>query len=170
MKIGIISNLYPPFTRGGAEMIVTRTVGALATLGHDLFVISAQPRRLGQKITEDRSSGAERIYRFFPSNIYFTLDDFHHSAPVRAIWHLIDLFSARAGESVATICEWERPEAVITHNLKGLGLSVPRALQALKIPHIHVVHDLQLIRPSGLFGQFSGSGGYATAGGGFGQP
>lgn len=150
MKIGIISNLYPPYTRGGAEMVVTKTVGALTSLGHDLFVISAQPRRLGKKITEDRSSGAERIYRFYPRNIYFTLDDFHHSVPVRALWHLIDLFSPRAGESVATICDWERPDVVITHNLKGLGLSVPRALQRNGIPHVHVVHDLQLIRPSGL--------------------
>jgi len=34
--------------------------------------------------------------------------------------------------------------------MKGLGLRVPQVVQSMKTPHIHIMHDLQLIYPSGL--------------------
>ncbi|MDQ5952614.1 MAG: hypothetical protein QG626_743 [Patescibacteria group bacterium] len=54
MKIGIITNLYPPHTRGGAENVIVRTVGQLLALGHDVFVITGQPKRLGGAVTLDK--------------------------------------------------------------------------------------------------------------------
>lgn len=149
MKIGIITNLYPPHARGGAENVIVRTVGQLIEMGHDVFVITGQPKRGGRALMIDRSS-TERIYRFFPPNVYFTLDDYKQLWMVRLLWHVIDAFSPAPGRIVGEILDEEKPDVVFTHNLKGLGLSIPRALQRRGIPHIHVLHDLQLIIPSGL--------------------
>lgn len=154
MKIGIITNLYPPFARGGAENVIVRTVGQLMAMGHDVFVITGHPKELGTKRVLDRSS-TERIYRFFPRNIYFTLDDFKHRWFTRLFWHIQDAISWHGAEHVRSILRDEQPDIVITHNLKGLGLNIPSVMTDLHIPHVHVVHDLQLIVPSGLimFGQ-----------------
>jgi glycosyltransferase involved in cell wall biosynthesis len=149
MKIGIVTNLYPPFARGGAENIIVRTVGELLTMGHEVFVITGQPKQFGKGLTLDRSS-TERIYRFFPKNLYFSLDDYRWAVPARIIWHLLDALEWSSAKRVGKILRNERPDVVITHNLKGIGLRVPEVIRRLDIPHVHIVHDLQLIYPSGL--------------------
>jgi glycosyltransferase involved in cell wall biosynthesis len=154
MKIGIITNLYPPFARGGAENVIVRTVGQLMALGHDVFVITGHPKHLGTRKVLDRSS-TERIYRFYPRNLYFTLDDFKHRWITRLLWHIQDAASWHGAEHVRSILRDEQPDVVMTHNLKGIGLNIPSVIADLQVPHVHVVHDLQLIVPSGLmmFGQ-----------------
>lgn len=149
MKIGIITNLYPPFSRGGAENVIVRTVESLNEEGHDVFVISTHPRHLGTTPVLDRTT-TERIYRFFPANLYHTLEDNKHRWLTRLFWHVIDALSGNASHRVRQILASEKPDVVITHNLKGIGLRIPRAIRSLKIPHVHVVHDLQLVYPSGL--------------------
>lgn len=158
MKIGIITNLYPPFIRGGAEAVIVRTVGQLMAMGHDVFVITGHPKELGTKSVLDQSS-TERIYRFFPKNFYFTLDDFKHHWLTRFFWHIRDAISWHGAEHVRAILRDEQPDIVMTHNLKGIGLNIPSVLVDLNIPHVHVVHDLQLIVPSGLvmFGKEKGN-------------
>ncbi len=148
MKIGIISNLYPPYVRGGAEQVVVRTVEALTEAGHDVFVITTRPSKKKGVIRDKVST--ERVYRFFPWNVYYTLKDYKFPWLIRLVWHMIDAFGQSGARHVSRILMQEKPDVVITHNLKGIGLTIPRAIQASGIPHVHVVHDLQLVVPSGL--------------------
>lgn len=154
MKIGIIINLYPPHARGGAENVTVRTVEQLLAMGHDIFVITGQPRSAGTRTTLGTST-VERVYRFFPKNIYFTLDDYKYHWSVRLFWHVIDAFGTSGADAVRSILLEEKPDVVVTHNVKGIGLKIPKVIQDLGIPHVHVLHDLQLVVPSGLrmFGQ-----------------
>ncbi len=154
MKIGIITNLYPPHARGGAENVIVRTIEQLLSMGHDIFVITGQPRSAGPGPTLGTLS-IERVYRFFPRNMYFTLDDHKHRWVVRLLWHSIDAFSYHGAHVVRRVLRDEKPDVVITHNLKGIGLRIPNAIQQMDIPHVHIMHDLQLVIPSGLrmFGQ-----------------
>ena len=149
MKIGIVSNLYPPYVRGGAEYVVVRTVEKLIEQGEDIFVITSCPkeRALGLECFRNAS---ERIYYFFPKNLYYLLDDYKHYVPVRLLWHIIDGFSRYGAKNTTEVLKKENPDVVFTHNLKGIGLRIPLAIQKFGTPHIHVVHDLQLIYPSGL--------------------
>lgn len=151
MKIAVISNLYPPISRGGAEKVAQRVVGELAKRGHEVVVISTMPfcgfNAFSPQIKESLS---ETVYRFFPPNVYYVLNDYKHSYPIRAVWHAIDLFSPCAANAVEEILKTERIEIALTHNLKGLGLQAPRAMRKLDIPFIHTVHDIQLSVPSGL--------------------
>lgn len=148
MKIGIITNLYPPFQRGGAEYVVIRTVEALLDAGHEVFVITGRAKKDFPISTFINSP--ERVYRFVPKNIYFILSDNRYWWPIRLLWHTIDAFSFFDPRYVASVLAQEKPDVVITHNLKGIGLRIPQAIKKLAIPHVHVVHDLQLIYPSGL--------------------
>lgn len=148
MKIGIVSNLYPPHIRGGAEQVVVRTVEGLTEAGHNVFIVTAAPR--GTKGLERSEQAPERIYRFFPGNLYFVLDDYLYPWPLRFFWHIYDTFCGTGKRHMKQVIDEENPDVIMTHNLKGIGLRIPRAIQRANVTHVHVVHDLQLIYPSGL--------------------
>lgn len=149
MKIGIVSNLYPPYVRGGAEHVVVRTVEALTARNHDIFVVTTKPDD-GKDDLDLGLNSTERIYRFYPKNFYYVLDDFKHRWLTRLGWHIRDALCPLRKKRLNEVLDKESPDIMITHNLKGIGLRIPRVIQFRNIPHIHVVHDLQLIYPSGL--------------------
>lgn len=161
MRICLISNLYPPFARGGAERVVETEARALKALGHDVAVVTAEPVRadgtIEPRMTEE--SGV-RVWRFHPLNLFFYGEIGRHSAPARLLWHAFDAANAHAAKALETILRAEKPDVVHTHNLKGLGLSAPRVIRKLGLRHVHTVHDVQLVAPSGLIikGEESGFG------------
>jgi len=158
MKIGIISNLYPPFVRGGAEIIAAMEAEGLKKAWQHVFVISSKPARLetgpgSRPITQLVIEGEVNevsVYRFTPINLYYYLNDFKFPAFAKIFWHLIDTFNIFSYFTVRKILLKEKPDVVITHNLMGVGFLLPRLLKNLKIKHIHTVHDVQLVTPSGL--------------------
>jgi len=149
MKIGIISNLYPPYQRGGAEYVVVRTVEALLDRQQDVFVITGKPFKQRGPLDRDRNA-VERVYRFSPRNFYFTMNDHKFPWFIRLVWHIIDTVFSFEKAEIEKVLFREKPDVVLTHNMKGLGLRVPQVVQSMKTPHIHIMHDLQLIYPSGL--------------------
>ena len=151
MKIAIVSNLYLPYVRGGAEIGIARVVTALLAQGHTVVVISSRPFG-GWKTLKPSLEvrGKERIYRFFPLNMYHTLQDHKYPAFVRLFWHAIDAINPLNGLMVRKIIAQEKPDVVWTQNLKGIGLTIPRFLKGLNVLHVHQVHDVQLVVPSGL--------------------
>lgn len=161
MRICLISNLYPPYARGGAERVVETEARALKALGHDVCVITAEPVRedgsVAPRMTEEDGI---RVWRFHPLNLFFYGEIGRHSAPARLLWHAWDARNPHAAKSVAAILKDERPDVVHTHNLKGIGLSIPRVIRKLGIRHVHTLHDVQLAVPSGLIikGRESGFG------------
>lgn len=148
MKIGIVSNLYPPVSRGGAENIAHRVAHELHVLGHDVFVVSTQKEwSLVPRVTE---SHVERIYRYRPRNVYHPLNDYKHPFPVRVAWHLVDMYGTHPARALGGVLDQERPDVVLTHNLKGFGMQSVAAIRARRIRHVHTLHDVQLAIPSGL--------------------
>lgn len=64
----------------------------------------------------------------------------------RLVFHLQDLFARNelVKKIVAT-----KPDVLLTHNLAGCGIGTPLAVQRQGIRWVHVLHDVQLIEPSG---------------------
>lgn len=151
MKIGVVSNLYPPSARGGAERIAQRVAYKLYKRGHDVFVVSTLPfdgpRSLFARVTE---RAVEAVYRFYPANIYHLLNGHRYPFPVRLLWHLIDLWNPSPALTIRRVLQDEKPDVILTHNLKGMGLQVAREIQRAGVPWIHTLHDVQLSVPSGL--------------------
>ncbi|MFC1788015.1 glycosyltransferase family 4 protein [Patescibacteria group bacterium] len=151
MKILVISNLYPPNLRGGAEQIAYRITQELNKQGHKVTVFTTRPfegiksckAEVGEKLVEP-------IYRMFPPNLYYLLNDNKIPVIARALWHLIDAYSPAPARELKYIIKREKPDVILTHNLKGLGLQVVKEIKRSGVFHIHTVHDVQLSIPSGL--------------------
>ncbi len=147
MKIVLISNLYPPYSRGGAEKIVEKTCQLLKNQGYEVRVLSTCPFDGWKSLKLKEKEGARR---FYPANLYFPLNDFKYPTFFRVFWHALDMFNIHAYFVVKRFLEKQKPDVVISHNLKGIGYLTPFAVKRAGIRHIHVLHDVQLDIPSGL--------------------
>lgn len=151
MNVGIVSNLYPPYARGGAEQIAWRTAHALYARGHKVFVLSTMPYGgPSSAFRLEAEPQLETVYRFYPPNFYHPLSGASHPFPVRALWHLVDLYSPLPANMFRRVVLEEKPDIILTHNLKGIGLQIAPMIRRLGLPHVHTVHDVQLSVPSGL--------------------
>jgi glycosyltransferase involved in cell wall biosynthesis len=151
MKICLISNLYPSISRGGAEKVALTVANGLKSAGHDVFVISTRPwngRASLKSIVKEE--GKTKIYRFYPFNIFYYLNDYKHNILIRLIWHFFDIFNHHSKVVVKKILQQEKPEVAMTHNLMGIGFLLPGMIRGLGIKHVHTLHDVQLAAPSGL--------------------
>jgi glycosyltransferase involved in cell wall biosynthesis len=68
------------------------------------------------------------------------------SVLARLFGHLGDLGTNK--KIVEDILSW-KPDILLTQNLTGCGIGTPRAIRHQGIPWVHVLHDVQLIDPSG---------------------
>ncbi|MDA1038469.1 MAG: glycosyltransferase, partial [bacterium] len=147
MKILLLSNLFVPYTRGGAERIVELQADMLANAGHEVVVVTTSP---DGSIPESRLDSGVNVYRFRTRNIYHSLKDTHQPFWKRLIWHWWDLHCRYPQLLVKSVIKKEEPDVIVTHNMKGFGLCAFRAIAKSGVPHVHYLHDLQLIVPSGL--------------------
>lgn len=151
MKIVVITNLYPPYVRGGAEVVAARMVSGLRENLQHVVVITSKPyERLGDLSAKQVFIDDVPVYNFYPFNIYHYLEDFRFPAPLRALWHFLDIFNIHSYVQIRNILRQEKPDLVITHNLIGLGFLTPRLIRGLKLRHWHILHDVQLYNPSGI--------------------
>lgn len=150
MKIVIITSLFRPLSRGGAEIIVGSIADELKK-NHDITVITTRSwGGLSSLVPCTSHEDGMTIIRYFPLNIFSfaTID----TRPIflRMTWHVFDLFSLHTYFVVRSLLRRIEPGCVMTHNLKGIGYTVPLAIRSLNLFHIHTLHDIQLVVPSGL--------------------
>ncbi|MFA5021439.1 MAG: glycosyltransferase, partial [Patescibacteria group bacterium] len=150
MKIVIIHSIYKPDTRGGAEVVVENIVEGLKTAGHEVFVVA-----VGRDNKTELIDGL-KVFRVKPFNLFNFLDINDQPVWKRLLWHPIDMFNDLQTWRVFKIISVEKPELVLTHSLKGLGYGIPQLIKILGLKHIHTVHDMQLIHPSGLLAEEQG--------------
>jgi len=147
MKICLINNLYKPYSRGGAERIVETVAEGLKKAGHKVFVVSTQPIK---GVQPPIGVWTPKLYTFYPWNIisYYNLSKLPKF--IRPLWHLINIFNIQSYFKIKKILRAEKPDIVMTHNLMGVGFLTPLAIKKCGIKHIHTLHDIQLLHPSGL--------------------
>lgn len=133
-----MNNLYAPYKRGGAETVAELYYSGLNRLGHQVFVIT----------TESYGKSAKKENVFYIKSFFPSLAKI--SVFLRLFWHLWDFFDFISAYQIIKILKSERAEMVITHNIKGLGFFTLLFLKRLHIRHVHVLHDIQLLHPSGL--------------------
>jgi glycosyltransferase involved in cell wall biosynthesis len=119
MRIAILTNAYPPDARGGAGRIAGLYGEELQRRGHEVRVWRARP---------EFSRLAEMSFM------------------EKLVFHFQDLFpnEPQAREIIA----W-KPDVLLTHNLTGCGFPTPQAIQKFGARWVHVLHDVQLVEPSG---------------------
>ncbi|MFH1047661.1 MAG: glycosyltransferase [Patescibacteria group bacterium] len=166
MKILLISNLYGWYARGGAERLVRIEATALRARGHEVAVASAVPESdlppfgvcspnmskvlCGFGISQQTEDSGVEHFTFYPPNSCFYSNLEGKSWLGRLVWHWLDIFNWRSAAQLKRIIAVNKPDVVHTHNLMGIGFAVPNLLWRLRIRHVHTVHDVQLVHPSGL--------------------
>jgi len=139
MRICLVNNLYKPFQKGGAERVVELMEQALREAGYDTHIITTRPRGGSPQPAPEVS--------YLPSL-------YHHlarlPAAIRLIYHIWDMFEPFLPLRISRTIRRQEADVVITHNLKGMGLLLPRLLCRQGVRHIHYLHDIQLLHPSGL--------------------
>lgn len=152
MNILLITALFPPYHRGGAEVAVTNSARALSA-HHDVTVLTTCPWRgfASMYPREDTETKEQfRVMRFFPFNLFSFVHIAKYPAYLRLIWHAFDMVNIHAYWVTRRLVKTLKPDVVITHNLKGIGYTIPRAVGASRVPWIHVVHDLGALYPRGV--------------------
>lgn len=147
MKICMVSNLYPPYIHGGAELYVSHISERLSER-HDISVITAVP--FGQNGSSTRDKVGERkeaTYRFYPLNLYSNYYYSRKPGFIKPLWHAFDVWNPHAYAFTKDVLKHERPDLVHVHNFKGLSASVFSAAKDLGIPTVHTVHDYALVCP-----------------------
>jgi len=142
MRICIVNNLYKPYNRGGTERVIELAVDELVK-SHQLLLLTTSP--------EDKKNclhdGNLKFCRFNPRNVYHILDDHKMPKFKKLFWHFFDLFIFKSKKEFRAEISDFKPDIIITHNLKGFSMQIPKVIRKFKIPHIHVLHDYQLIDP-----------------------
>jgi glycosyltransferase involved in cell wall biosynthesis len=137
MKIIFIHNLYTPYERGGAERVVRQLAQAAATAGHQVKIITTAPQA---KTWEVDGLSVQGLASDF-ANIG------QWSSARRYLWQVLNLYGQERAVALDRILRHEQPDLVITNNLLGLGLACLPV--AARYRHIHLLHDVQLLYPSG---------------------
>lgn len=141
MKICLINNLYKPFNRGGAEKITETIANGLIKAGHEVFVIATKPCDKAPAINQQPPV-------YYLSSCYYNLGRLPKF--LRFFWQIWNMFDFISYFKIKNMLAAEKCEMVITNNLMGVGFLTPLAIRSLKIKHLHIAHDIQLIHPSGL--------------------
>jgi len=147
MRICMVSNLYPPYVLGGAELYVQQIAKKLSAQ-HDMSIITTAPFGTDNaSVSNPEVKGKETIYRFYPLNLYSAYNYALKPTFIKPIWHLFDVWNPHVYIFVKGVLKREMPEVVHVHNFKGMSASVFSAANDLGIPIIHTVHDYDLICP-----------------------
>lgn len=146
MKICLIHNLYEPFARGGAEVLVKSLMDALVSRGDEVVVITSVPWKNRGVERKDRLT----VYRIPSYNLCSYADLSSCPFWLRCFWHVWNMGNVWGAWRVKQILKKEGCAVVMTHNLIGLSFLIPSMIRSLKMKHIHVLHDVGLVVPSGV--------------------
>ena len=143
----MVSNLYPPYIHGGAELYVSHISERLSER-HGISVITSIP--FGRNGSFARGKVGEQkdgIYRFYPLNLYSNYHYSRYPGFIKPLWHAFNIWNPHTYSVVKAALKRERPDIVHVHNFTGLSASVFSAAGDLGIPAVHTVHDYTLICP-----------------------
>jgi glycosyltransferase involved in cell wall biosynthesis len=160
MKILLIAALFPPYHRGGAEVVAATCARELAK-DNEVTVLSIRPwsglSSLSLALDKDSVISGVRVLRFFPLNIFSFININRHNAISRLVWHALDMFNLHTWWTVRQVLRTLKPDLVLTHNLKGIGYTMPWAIRSFlktaagnTVRWVHTIHDLGPLFPRGL--------------------
>ncbi len=130
MRILILSNLYPPFVEGGAEILAGNIAAKLENLGHEVLVLTSSHGLLQAR----QDGNTWRTLQLFPPA------HFDRHLPV---WRQLDQpynyyrrYHCRANAfELRRVVEENRPDVLYIWEIAGIGVnSLLRALPELQVP------------------------------------
>lgn len=145
-RVLIVSNFYPPYVVGGAEIVASNLASWLVDTGVDVTVVST----CGEKESPTcEMVGGVVVRRYFPSNRWWNFERFSpkdiRSCREKVLWNLQDMWNRNSARQFDDLLEEVRPDIVHTHNLKGFSPSIWQTIARRGIPLVHTLHDYYLV-------------------------
>jgi len=141
LKILLGSSLYEPNAIGGAEKVVQALATDFIRHGHQVVIITTQPKGRAVQRTVQGAS----VYYVPVRNLYrpFNRDEV---GPIRkALWRVVDSYNLLMTPQLSRIISSEKPDIVNTHNISGLSVSLWSAAHRRGVPIVHTMHDQYLL-------------------------
>jgi len=148
MKVCLINSFFEPFVMGGAEVYAQGLAEGLSKY-HQVMFITTCPYSGWSSVTgRVEQKGSIKVIRFFPLNLYWVYYA-QKQLWLRALWHAMQIWNPHTYWVIRGILKREKPDIVHSHTLRALSYSVVSAIDSLGIPHIHTLHDYELLSPWG---------------------
>lgn len=141
MKILIISSTYEPFVVGGAERVAQTLATSLHHQGHQVVVVTTQPR--GD--ASDRDVEGVTVHYLPVRNLYRPFSDYRPPPASKALWRVVDSYNFSMLPVLGKVLAHEAPDVVNTHNVLGFSVAAWSAAGKLNIPVVHTTHDQYLL-------------------------
>lgn len=145
LNVAFISNLYPPYVIGGAEILVSVLAERLALLKHKVTVISTKGK--SNPLIVKSSANNVDVIRFFPKNLYWLYEKKSPNLAQKALWHFIDAWNYSTKKYFHEIIAGVKPDIIHTHNIDGFSPIIWNEAHKLGIPIVHTAHDYHCICP-----------------------
>ncbi len=147
MKICLITSIFNTMESGGAAIYVRRLIQELAK-NHEVFVITA----LGGRSISNKNETNPKLIQLDPQTQIRVYELLNKKSTIldkskKILWISMSIWNFFAYLQIKKILEKEKPDIVHTNTIKRFSTSIFSAITKLKIPHVHTIHDFELISP-----------------------
>lgn len=146
MRIAILTNAFPPLSRGPSASLWAGGAGRIAGIQADWLVRHGHEVKVFVPAPFPESKDDVKIESFVTRTSVPFAKLSKTFAPLRLMFHMEDL--APNLKAVDQIRAW-KPDVLLSHNLTGCGWGTPKMLQTTGVRWIHILHDVQMFEPSG---------------------
>jgi glycosyltransferase involved in cell wall biosynthesis len=138
----MISSVFRPHLKGGAEISASNLSTWLVRQGHEVGVLAAAqtPDEACDGVIEE---GA-RVWRVWPQRPYAGTKASKAPSYLKPVWHALDLFAPSNRQALAHVLDEFRPDAVNVQYIQGLGYNGLVEIGRRGRPTVFTIHDLGL--------------------------
>ncbi len=150
MKICLVTNLYEPYSTGGADIYVKWLAQALMQHGYEPFVVTTCPSRESFPGFSKEVIDGILIYRFYPLNIYWGYQAQRKPLFLKPFWHTIELWNPHVYFVFRDILSKESPDIVHINNMGGFSNAIFWAAKNKRCRLIYTLHDYLSVCPKSI--------------------
>jgi glycosyltransferase involved in cell wall biosynthesis len=150
MKICLVTNLYEPYSTGGADIYVKWLARALIEHGHEPFVVTTCPARESFPGFSAEVIDGIAVHRFYPLNIYWGYQAQRKPLFLKPFWHSIELWNPHVYSVFKDILSKELPDVVHINNMGGFSNAIFWAAKSNRCRLIYTLHDYLSVCPKSI--------------------
>jgi len=139
LRILILSALFPPSAKGGAELCAYNSARWLANQGIEVGVATCAASK--DQVVADQLSDSLRVWRLWYPRPYALAHHDKQPSWKKLLWHVQDHCDPRNPGILKPVLDAFRPDLVHIHLLSGFGYNSLRAINRANIPILFVLHD-----------------------------
>lgn len=142
MRILIISAVFPPHVKGGAEISAHNLAQWLVAQGHEVGIFTTA--RNASEVADGVMEDGLKIWRVMMPRLYTAFAAIGAPGWQKPIWHAQDMFDPRNTRLLASVLDRFKPDIANVHFIQGIGYNALTALGERDIPTVFTLHDLGL--------------------------